>query len=138
MLPIHVAGFLRLLAILICVNLLGCGKAHSPVAKVIGTVTYQGQPATGGRVLFLPAGGGKQGLGSIEPDGTFELGTFSANDGALIGNHHAILVRVAFTSRGDDLLGFRRAEEQRIVVEADKVNEFKFDLGSREWQKLSD
>lgn len=138
MTPLNLTGYSRLLASLLCVCLLGCGKSHPPVAKVMGTVTYEGKPAIGGRVLFLPDGGGKQGLGSIQPDGTFELGTFSTNDGALVGKHHAMVVRSAFDSLGDDLLTFRRAEQQRIVVEPDKVNEFTIDLGSREWQKLAD
>ncbi len=128
---------LRLAIVLICLGMLGCGKAHPPVAKVIGTITFQGKPAVGGRVLFLPDGGGKQGLGTIQLDGRFELGTFSTNDGALLGKHHAMIVRVAFDVKDKKLLTFRRSEEQRIVVEPDKVNEFTIDLGSREWQKLA-
>lgn len=138
MTPLNIASYSRLLASLLCVCLLGCGKSHPPVAKVMGTVTYEGKPAIGGRVLFLPDGGGKQGLGSIQPDGTFELGTFSTNDGALVGKHHAMLVRVAFDGSQGESLTFQRAEEQRIVVEPNKVNEFTIDLGSREWQKLAD
>ncbi len=49
-----------------------------------------------------------------------------------------MLVRVAFDSAGGEMLTFQRAEQQRIVVEPDKVNEITVDLGSREWQKLAD
>lgn len=126
-----------LLIVLTCLSIVGCGQSHPPVAKVIGTVTYQGKPAIGGRVLFLPDGGGKQGLGTIQPDGSFVLGTFSADDGALVGKHHAMLVRVAFDPSGKDELSFRRAEQQWIIVESDKANEFAIELAGQEWQKLS-
>ncbi len=128
---------MRLFASLLCICILGCGQSHPPVAEVKGTVTYQGKPAISGRVLFLPDGGGKQGLGTIRPDGSFELGTFSADDGALVGKHHAMLVRVAFDPSGKDELSFRRAEQQWIVVESDKTNEFAIELAGQEWQKLS-
>ena len=50
------------------VMLCGCSN-NAPVAPVNGSVTYQSKPVSSGRVLFLPKGGGKQGLGTIQSNG---------------------------------------------------------------------
>jgi hypothetical protein len=88
--------------------------------------------------MFLPNGGGKQGLGIIQPDGTYKLGTYSSSDGALVGTHHAMVIRIAPTSESADLLSFRRTEDANISVEANRLNEVNIDLSSKEWQSLSD
>lgn len=131
------SGILQFLSFLVCVFLVGCGTAHPPVAKVNGKVTYNGQQAIGGRILFLPVGGGKQGIGTIRSDGTFELGTFAKNDGALVGNHQAMIVRAVFDKARDESLAFRRSEGQWIVVEPETVNEFVIELSSGDWAALA-
>lgn len=128
----------QLLAVITMVGATGCGKSHPPVAEVRGIVSYQGRPVAGGRVMFLPNGGGKQGLGTIQPDGSYQLGTFGTVDGALVGKHHAMLVRVAMNEHANELESFRRLEDQNITVEADKVNQVDIDLSSPEWQNLKD
>jgi hypothetical protein len=116
----------------------GCGESQPTVAEVKGIVSFAGKTAIGGRVLFLPKAGGKQGLGIIQPDGTFDLSTFGTHDGALVGEHQAMIVKAAFENDPDETITFRHAEGQPLVVEPDKVNEFAIELGSREWMKLAD
>lgn len=68
----------------------GCGSDLPEVAPVRGVVEFDGKPLAGfqhGGVIFTPHGG-RPGKGVISPeDGTFELTTYSAGDGARIGEH---------------------------------------------------
>ncbi len=75
----------------------GCGGSaeHMLTAKVSGTVTMNGQPVTGGGILFSPIVvdkklAGKPSAGSVLPDGTFSLTTYEAGDGAVIGMHRVV------------------------------------------------
>ncbi len=73
----------------------GCGGGGDqlPTAQVSGKVTFDGKPVTGGTLTFLPqasAGNptpGKPASGTIQSDGTYELGTYDTDDGAVIGRH---------------------------------------------------
>ena len=75
----------------------GCGSDPShyvgQTVPVKGKVTYKGKPLTEGQIIFEPDAGGREAHGSIQPDGTFELTTFTKGDGAVTGTH-----RVAVTS----------------------------------------
>ena len=78
----------------------GCGGGASDdltTAAVSGKVTRQGQPVSGGTVMFSPQASadkkgppGKPAAGEVGPDGTFKLTTYSKNDGAVIGKHQVI------------------------------------------------
>jgi hypothetical protein len=62
------------------------------LAKVHGTVTYNGKPLNSGHIVFTPATGkggetGEVATGEISPDGTYEMTTFSTGDGAILGQH---------------------------------------------------
>lgn len=79
------------------VMLAGCDgysrTAHlEKVAAVSGTVTYQGKPLEGYRVVFMPTDGRRPATGITDAQGKFILGTNAANDGAPPGTH-----KVAFT-----------------------------------------
>ena len=66
----------------------GCGPAAPPQATVKGKVTVDGAAVNGGTVTFAPiGGGGKPASGTVQQDGSFELATSSAADGAMIGQH---------------------------------------------------
>lgn len=74
--------------------LAGCGGGadEKPTAKVTGSVTYNGKAVTGGQVIFTPKSNesglpGKGGVGIVQPDGTFSVGTYDESDGAVIGVH---------------------------------------------------
>lgn len=63
----------------------GCGDS-SGLAPVHGVVTLDGEPLTEGFVFVTPTEG-KMAKGTIQPDGTFILGTNSDSDGAQVGTH---------------------------------------------------
>jgi hypothetical protein len=71
----------------------GCG-ADASLAPVSGTVTADGQPVQGGVVTFAPiqseGTGGKPAVGEVGTNGTFQLGTNAAGDGAAVGRHRVI------------------------------------------------
>jgi hypothetical protein len=77
----------------------GCSQdANMPkLGKVRGTVSYQGKPLDGGRVVFTPVSGkggetGQNATGVIDRDGTYEMTTFSTGDGAILGQHVVTVV----------------------------------------------
>lgn len=68
----------------------GCGRSGgAALAPVKGKVLANGQPVTGGSLLFAPAEGDSAppATGAVNPDGTFVLGTTDADDGAAVGRH---------------------------------------------------
>ena len=114
----------------------GCADNLSPVAKVGGRITFQGRPVVSGKLLFLPEGGGKQAIGSIRQDGSFELTTYREGDGALVGNHHAVVLKGKVTSRGKLPAAIQRAGNRRLAVESGKINRLQIELDSQEWEIL--
>lgn len=76
----------------------GCGKNDNvEVYPVKGSVTFNGKPmAGGGSISFIPTGGqkGKTGGGIIEPDGTYELMTYTAGDGSMEGDFRVVITQV--------------------------------------------
>jgi hypothetical protein len=90
----------KLVSLVSLIAVLGCGGGSGdqfPTANVTGKVTLDGQPVTGGEVLFSPlaANGeksaGKSGVGKVAADGSFAVSTYGNGDGAVVGKH-----RVAF------------------------------------------
>ena len=73
----------------------GCGGSSNtkPTAAVSGTVKYEGNPVSGGVLIFSPIGDsknnqpGKAGEAVINPDGSFTVTTYKDGDGAVIGKH---------------------------------------------------
>jgi hypothetical protein len=114
---------------------LGCGESHPPVAPVAGKVTYKGQPCTAGRLLFLPVGGGKQGLGAIQPDGSFRISTFGDGDGALVGTHNVLILNVATVPDAKEALTFKLAKSAPIAIKADAPNELVIALPADNWKQ---
>jgi hypothetical protein len=75
-------------ALLVPLALTGCGGEK--VVRVSGTVTVGGKPVPGGTISFVPPAG-KAAVGSINPDGTYTLGTYQTSDGALLGSHKVVI-----------------------------------------------
>jgi hypothetical protein len=73
------------------IALVGCGPKRPAMAPVKGKVMLNGQLMNIGSVGTVPAAG-RGAHGDIRPDGTFELHTYSAGDGALIGKHKVAVV----------------------------------------------
>src|SRR6188508_2469400 len=74
----------------------GCGRGGQGLAKVKGTIKYNGKPVPNGTVNFMPDDGNKPSAsGEIQPDGTYTLMTAqgsSNHEGAVIGKHKVIIV----------------------------------------------
>jgi hypothetical protein len=77
-------------------SLSACGKSDQfQVAPVSGTVKCNGTLITEGLVVFIPAGKpegkskdtGRSASGVIQPDGTYQLTTYTTADGAIVGSH---------------------------------------------------
>ncbi|WP_169980806.1 hypothetical protein [Tautonia rosea] len=71
----------------------GCGsKSDLPeTVPVSGTITYNTEPVPQGTITFLSAEG-HTATGTIQPDGSYRLGTFAAEDGAVPGQHRVMIV----------------------------------------------
>jgi len=75
--------------------LVGCGSVADrlPTAAVSGTVTLDGDPLENGNVTFVPQdGSGRPATGMIQSDGSFVLGTYDDDDGAVLGQHRVAVV----------------------------------------------
>jgi hypothetical protein len=81
-------GGLRLcvLAFVLFASASGCSKKGPAIAHVKGRVLLNGQPLTTGSVITIPTAG-RGAKSFIQTDGAFELGTFAASDGAIVGEH---------------------------------------------------
>lgn len=67
----------------------GCGGQGT--IFVTGTVTLDGKPLPDAVVAFAPKDGRRPATGRTDAEGNFQLSTFSANDGALPGEHVVII-----------------------------------------------
>jgi hypothetical protein len=68
-------------------GVIGCGGEGKPI-KVKGTVTLDGQPLPNGMVTFIPVEkDGRHATGMTGADGSFQLTTLSADDGAFPGQY---------------------------------------------------
>jgi hypothetical protein len=79
--------------VLILAGAAGCGRGK--VYPAGGKVVFpDGTPLVGGYVNTEPAGGDAKvsARGQIQPDGTFRLGTFADDDGAVEGEHRVLIV----------------------------------------------
>ena len=79
-------------AVGICV-LAGCGPKGPETIRVTGFVTLDGQPVEGATVAFFPEGGERPARGVTDASGNFALMTFTAGDGALLGNHRVTVLK---------------------------------------------
>ncbi len=77
-------------------GLAGCGSSVT-VAPVSGKVLCQGKPIKDASIVFSPIGKegekepGKAAGGSVDGNGDFFLGTYTANDGAILGMHRVVI-----------------------------------------------
>lgn len=83
---------------LLLTMLAGCSSSPVPVYPVTGQVMLaDGTPVQTGTIEFTSADGVYTARGSIERDGRFSLTTFRENDGAVAGEHRAVVVQVVST-----------------------------------------
>ena len=71
------------------VTTVGCsGPSDRPaIAPVRGTVRYNGQPVEGATVTFASPRSPRTSTGITKGEGEFQLTTFDANDGAVVGEN---------------------------------------------------
>ena len=77
--------------------LAGCSQ-NAKLGHVRGIVRLDGKPLATGSVRFVPDAG-RAATGTIQPDGSYYLGTYSQSDGALIGTHRVVII--AYEGSGD-------------------------------------
>lgn len=83
----------------VCLSLVtfitGCGSGQRSIYRAGGKVTFaNGAPLTHGWVSFRQVEGEPKmtARGEIQPDGSFQLTTYDAGDGAILGRHQALVV----------------------------------------------
>jgi hypothetical protein len=114
----------------------GCGDAT--LAPVSGTVSIAGKPACGGKIIFLPDGGGRPAIGNIGSDGRFSLTTGGSDEGAAIAAHHIVLkdVLCAGDAKGKN---YRTNEVTRLQVQGGAGNAFDINVDVKNgWQEVLD
>jgi hypothetical protein len=85
-----------LASVVLALTVLGCGgNGRLPTAPVSGTVTFESAPVPTGSLLFVPEGGGPSAQGNIDAEGRYTLGTYTTNDGAILGRFKVMIT--AFT-----------------------------------------
>ena len=81
-----------LVAVLGWCAVVGCNNQPAATYPAGGTVKLaDGTPLDGGQILFRPSEGEFSARASIGPDGTFQLKTFEAGDGAVAGSHQVMV-----------------------------------------------
>jgi hypothetical protein len=109
----------------------GCGKTDEAVAvhPVRGQVLYDGKPAAGVKVYFVPTSAPTlpripaNPRGVTGPDGAFELSTFGDRDGAAEGGYQVVLLWTAPPAEGeeasdsDKLLGWYGPVHSKLTAE---------------------
>ena len=74
--------------------MVGCGPRDRETAPVTGTVTYRAQPVAGANVMFI-CPDGRSAHGVTDASGRFNLQTFDASDGAILGEHTVVTTKIA-------------------------------------------
>ena len=75
--------FLILIAFSILI-VAGCGDSGPKMARVEGTVTYDGKPLSAATIIFTPESGARMGEGGTDEQGHYYLGTYKIDDGAIV------------------------------------------------------
>ena len=100
----------HVLAVLTMLATTGCGRRndHPPTYPVNGTVTLDGEPVSFGGVRFISEIGWLA-KSRIQSDGSYTLGTFEDDDGAMAGSYRVSLqvreISVEETSMHHAMLG---------------------------------
>ncbi len=86
------------LAILLLPNLAGCNSDQLPTYPVEGTIRFKdGSFPKFGDIEFYSSTHRINARGKINRDGSFTVGTYESNDGAVEGTHEIIVLQVSGT-----------------------------------------
>lgn len=87
---VHVMRFVRFVSsgvACLAIFATGCSSGNPETFPAAGKVTYKGATLQSGIVQLVPDGSGNAATGQIQTDGTFKLGTFEKEDGAVPGKY---------------------------------------------------
>ncbi|MEW4564697.1 hypothetical protein AB1K70_19310 [Bremerella sp. JC770] len=119
-----------IVASLVLVGLVGCSQSEHNTAPVSGMVTYEGQPAAGARVLFIPVDGTTRAVGSeVNQEGKYELYFSTTQVGAKPGAYKVQITYSPGKSKERISPQFSRGEMEVNVSETDNV--FDFELSNK-------
>jgi hypothetical protein len=117
---------------LVCLAALACfvgcpgGGGSIGTAPVTGTVTLDGNPVDGAKVVFSPkSAGGRAAVGTTDASGKFSLTTLEAGDGAIPGSYQVSISKTAAPqaafqdprSKGGEVT----PEQSKAIMEAAKA-----------------
>jgi len=104
-----------------------CSESTVPVHPVAGMVTFENRPPSGALVVLHPQGATlPQDLiptGIVQPDGTFQIGTYDSGDGAPAGTYKAtfqwfkVVSGAGGSGRGPNVLPAAYADPRQTPVE---------------------
>jgi hypothetical protein len=78
----------ELFAVVVGLSLVaGCSRGGTPLGRVTGKVTLNGQPLEGAQLTFTAKDAPRAALGTTDAQGVYSLTTFAPNDGAPLGHH---------------------------------------------------
>lgn len=85
----------KLLLLLAFAISVGCGNDRVATYPVSGEIEFSdGRPVRHGRIEFESVDHGTTASGKIQHDGSFVLGTYTADDGAAEGEHNVIVIQL--------------------------------------------
>jgi hypothetical protein len=114
--PVRRATCLALAAAAMALSPMACGRSGPELARVTGTVTYQGKPVPKGTVSFVSTEPGRRNAtGQLDEQGNYRLQTEEPGDGAELGDFD-----VAIFSHDEPILDYRPkvpVKAQRLIPE---------------------
>lgn len=97
--------------------LAGCGGGSGvSLGQVSGTVTFDGKPASGIQVSFMPADGGRPSTATTDSSGKYELIFSPTEKGALVGAHE-VSIAAAEPEVGTESTGGESLQSAGIPAE---------------------
>ena len=98
------------LSLLVCT--IGCGSDHLPVHPIQGQLKFSdGTVPKMGTIEFFNAEHRINACGKIRSDGTFTVGTYQPDDGAVAGKHSVAIIQ---------LMSHSLAAKKEVVIEIDE------------------
>lgn len=123
---------LNAVAIVAC---LGCGPA-SDIVAVHGVVQHDAAPLSDGKVLFTSMDGHKPVAGQIQTDGTFDLTSLSAGNGASPGRYLVTVVSELMLRGRKVEVSCIAPKNFSLTVEPDQENDFVINVSEADGWKL--
>jgi len=114
--PVRRAVSLALTAAAVALTPMACGRSGPEMARVSGTVTYQGKPVPKGTVSFVATDPSRRNAtGQLDQNGYYQLQTEEPGDGAVVGDYD-----VSLYAHEEKILDYRPkvpVKPQRLIPE---------------------